>query len=180
MYWYHAVFFLCFIPIKLVKGHKIFWTCTSRVYIVTRSKYAPKYEQMRKVMVEFLSSKFQGRGIKIARVNSVRVARPIDFIHISSPHVTSLQAIVLSLYILPLANLHLLGVFQRCMSSIYVLLHVLFQLCDVYASVCRRLQLSGVEASELHALCSLLHARALVTVTAHRNARMAKVGGCCA
>ena len=37
-----------------------------------------EYELMRKGMVKFLS-KFQGRGIKITRVNSVRFFKPLIF-----------------------------------------------------------------------------------------------------
>ena len=42
---------------------------------VTLGKYVAEYEQMRKWMIEFLS-KFQGRGFKIARDNSIHAAKP--------------------------------------------------------------------------------------------------------
>ena len=48
---------------------------------VTMNKYVAEYEQMRKFMIKFLS-KFQSRGIKIARVNSIPVAKPSIFFNI--------------------------------------------------------------------------------------------------
>ena len=44
------------------------------VETVILNKHATEYEQMRKRIVEFLS-KFQGRGIQISRVNSIRVSK---------------------------------------------------------------------------------------------------------
>ena len=44
-------------------------------------KYVAEYEQMWKWIIEFLS-KFQGGGIKIDRVNSIRVARSMIFFNI--------------------------------------------------------------------------------------------------
>ena len=46
------------------------------VTALTLRKYVAKYEQMWKWMVEFLS-KYQGRGIKIDNVNSIRVTKSI-------------------------------------------------------------------------------------------------------
>ena len=51
------------------------------IEIVSLSKYVTECEQMWKWMVEFLR-KFQGRGIKIDRVNSIRVAKPLIFFNI--------------------------------------------------------------------------------------------------
>ena len=51
------------------------------VETVNLSKYVAKYEQMWQFMAEFLT-KFQDRGIKIARVNSIRVAKPLIFFDI--------------------------------------------------------------------------------------------------
>ena len=48
---------------------------------VTLSKYIAEYEQMWKWIVEFLS-KFQGRGIKIDRVISIRVSISMIFFNI--------------------------------------------------------------------------------------------------
>ena len=45
------------------------------------SKHVTEFEQMRPWMDEFLS-KCQGRGIKIDRVNSIRVAKPLIFFNI--------------------------------------------------------------------------------------------------
>ena len=81
---------------------------------VALSKYVPGYEQMWKWMVEFLS-KFQGRGIKIDRVNSILVDKSIIFFNILreiAPWVTSSWAIVffaLSLRLLPLVYILWLG-----------------------------------------------------------------------
>ena len=48
---------------------------------VTLIKYVTEYEQMWKRMGQFLS-KFQGIGIKIDRVNSIGVAKPLIFFNI--------------------------------------------------------------------------------------------------
>ena len=45
---------------------------------VTLSKYVAEHEQMGKLMVEFFS-KFHGRGMKIDRVNSIRVDTSMIF-----------------------------------------------------------------------------------------------------
>ena len=45
------------------------------------SKYVAEYEQMWKWMVESIN-KFQRRGIKIDRVNSIRVAKSMIFFNI--------------------------------------------------------------------------------------------------
>ena len=46
---------------------------------VTLTKHVTKYKYMRKWMVEFLS-KSESRGIKIARVNSIRMAKSINLL----------------------------------------------------------------------------------------------------
>ena len=51
------------------------------VETVTQNKYAAEYEQIWKWMVKFLS-KFQGHDIKVARVNSIHVAKPFIFFNI--------------------------------------------------------------------------------------------------
>ena len=51
------------------------------VETVTMSKYVTEHGQMLKWMVEFLS-KFQGSVIKIERVNSILVAKPLIFFNI--------------------------------------------------------------------------------------------------
>ena len=48
---------------------------------VTLCEYVPEHEQMYKWMVEFFS-KFQGRGIKMNRVNSIPVAKSLIFLNI--------------------------------------------------------------------------------------------------
>ena len=65
-----------------------------RVEPVTLSKYVVEYDQMWKWMIEFLS-KFQGRVIKIDRVNSIRVAKSRIYFNILraiAPWVTSSRA----------------------------------------------------------------------------------------
>ena len=58
------------------------WNCIRHsVEPVTLSKYVAEYEQMWKLMVKLLS-KFQGRGIKIDKVNSIRVAKSMIFFNI--------------------------------------------------------------------------------------------------
>ena len=65
-----------------MKGEKILRASDGySVETVTMSKYVAEYEQVWKWMVEFLS-KFQGRGIKIGRVNSICVAKPLIFLNI--------------------------------------------------------------------------------------------------
>ena len=58
----------------------------------TLGNYSAEYELMRKWMVKFII-KFQGRqgrGLKIARVTSIRVAKPLIFFNILlASHVTS-------------------------------------------------------------------------------------------
>ena len=73
---------------------------------MTLSKYVAEYEQMWKWMGEFLS-KFHGRGIKIDRVNSIRIAKLMIFFDIMciAPWVTPSWAVVffaLSMGLLPL------------------------------------------------------------------------------
>ena len=59
----------------IVKGDEIFPACYHHsVETVTISKYVAEYEQMWKWMVEYVR-KFQGHGIKIDWVNSLRVAK---------------------------------------------------------------------------------------------------------
>ena len=56
----------------------------------------PEYEHIRKWMVEF-PGRFQGRGIKIAQLNSIPVAKPLILFNILRavpPQVTSSWAIV--------------------------------------------------------------------------------------
>ena len=48
---------------------------------MTLSKYVAEYKQMGKWMLKFLS-KFQGRGTKIDRVNSIPVAKSMIFFNI--------------------------------------------------------------------------------------------------
>ena len=48
---------------------------------VTLNRYVAEYEGMWKLIVEFLTQ-FQGRGIKIDRVNSTRVAKSMIFFNI--------------------------------------------------------------------------------------------------
>ena len=77
-----------------------------KVEPVTLSKYSAEYEQMWNSMVEFL--KYQGRGMKIDRVYSIRVAKSMIFFNILraiAPWETSSWAIVyfaLSLRLFPL------------------------------------------------------------------------------
>ena len=60
-----------------MKGDEIFRACDRHSgKIVTLSKYVAEYEEMRKWMVQFFT-RFQGRSIKIAPVNSIR--QTIDF-----------------------------------------------------------------------------------------------------
>ena len=61
----------------------ILWNCDRHsVEPVILSKYVAEYDQMWKWMVEYLSKfqHFQGRGIKIDRVNSNLVAKSMIFI----------------------------------------------------------------------------------------------------
>ena len=44
----------------------------------TLKKHVPKYKNMRKWMIE-LFGKFENRGIKISRVNSILIIAPINF-----------------------------------------------------------------------------------------------------
>ena len=58
------------------------WICDyDSVEPVTLSNYVAEYEQMWKWMSEFLR-KFQSRGIKIDRANSIRVANSMIFFNI--------------------------------------------------------------------------------------------------
>ena len=58
------------------------------VETVTLSKYVAECEQRLQQMVEFIST-FQGRGIKIDRVNSISVAKLMIFFNIVAQRVTS-------------------------------------------------------------------------------------------
>ena len=85
-------------------------TLANKAFIHTLSIYAAKYEQIWKWMVEFLYQ-FQGRGIKIDRDNSIRVAKPLiffDILCVVARKVTSSWAIyffVLSFH-LPIRSLY--------------------------------------------------------------------------
>ena len=69
-----------FIPIKLVKGGEIVRPCDRHSNeTVTLKKYITKYKHMRKWKVKFLR-KFENRGIKIARVNSIRITKSINLL----------------------------------------------------------------------------------------------------
>ena len=69
-------------PILLVKGDEIFRDYDRHtVETVILIKYVTEYEQMWKWMVEFLT-RFQGRGVNIDRVNSIRVVKPLIFFNI--------------------------------------------------------------------------------------------------
>ena len=61
-----------------MKGDKIVQACDSNE-TVTREKNVSKYKHVRKWIVEFLG-KSESRGIKIARVNSIRMTKSINFI----------------------------------------------------------------------------------------------------
>ena len=65
-----------------MKRDEILWNCDRHsIEPVTLRKYVAEYEQMWKCMVEFLS-KFQGYGIKIDRVDSIRLAKSMIFFNI--------------------------------------------------------------------------------------------------
>ena len=99
-----------------MKRDEILWNWDPHsVEPVTLSKYVTEYEQIWKWMVEFLS-KFQSRGIKIDRVNSISVYKSIIFFNILSaiaPWVKSSWAIVLFALCLRLHPL----VYILCISS---------------------------------------------------------------
>ena len=64
-------------------------TCSNVIYpylidrysneTATLTKHVTKYKHIRKCMVEFLR-KFGNRGIKIARVNSIRITKSINLV----------------------------------------------------------------------------------------------------
>ena len=65
-----------------MKGYEIFPDRDRHsVETVILNKYVTEYEQMWKWIVEFLS-KFQSSGIKIDRVNSIGVSKPLIFFNI--------------------------------------------------------------------------------------------------
>ena len=65
-----------------MKGDEIFGDSDShRIETDTLCKYVTEYEQMWTWMDEFLS-KFHGSGIKIDRVISIRVGKPLIFFNI--------------------------------------------------------------------------------------------------
>ena len=67
-----------FIDIELVKGDKIVRPCDRHSNeTVTLKKHVTKYKHKQKWMVEFFG-KFENRGIKIARVNSIRLTKSIN------------------------------------------------------------------------------------------------------
>ena len=58
-----------------MKGDEIFrGNDRYRTETVTPSNYVAEYKQMHKLTIEFLS-KFRGHGIKIGRVNSIRIVK---------------------------------------------------------------------------------------------------------
>ena len=63
-----------------MKGYEIVRPCDrhSNETVILR-KHVTKYKHMRKIMVEFLR-KFENRGIKIARVNSIRITKSIKLL----------------------------------------------------------------------------------------------------
>ena len=74
-------FLFCFnfsLSNKVVKGKKYFELVTVPVLTRWPWAYVAEYKDLRKYMVQFLS-KFYGRGIKIAGVNSIRIAKPLIF-----------------------------------------------------------------------------------------------------
>ena len=63
-----------------VKGDEIVRYCDRLSNeTVTVMKHVTKYKNMRKWMVEFLR-KFENHGIKIARVNSIRITKSINLL----------------------------------------------------------------------------------------------------
>ena len=63
-------------PVYLVIRDQIFWAFVGdSIETVCIRKYVAEYEQMWK----WILSKFQGHGMKIARVNLIRVAKPLIF-----------------------------------------------------------------------------------------------------
>ena len=68
-----------------MKGDEIFRACASHSFeSVTLSKYAAEYQQNAK-MYDRIPQQVQGCGIKIAIVNSIRVAKPLNLFNISVP-----------------------------------------------------------------------------------------------
>ena len=68
-----------YFSLSLTKGDEIFCAWDRHSYeTVNLSKYVAEYEQIHKWTVEFLS-KFQGRGIKIVQINSIRISKPFIF-----------------------------------------------------------------------------------------------------
>ena len=67
------------IYIKLVKGDLLYDLLTGTATNPWLRKYVTKYKKMRKSMVEFLK-KYESRGYKIARVNSIRIRKSINFL----------------------------------------------------------------------------------------------------
>ena len=66
-------------PYLISKGDEIVRLCNRRSNeTVTLKKDVTKYKNMRKCIIEFLR-KFEYRGIKIARVNSILITKSIDF-----------------------------------------------------------------------------------------------------
>ena len=62
-----------------MKETKLFELVTGTDETVTLTKQVTKYKYMRNWMVEFLS-KSQSRVIKIARINSIRMAKSINLL----------------------------------------------------------------------------------------------------
>ena len=68
-----------FIPIKLVKEDEIVQPSDRHsIETVTLRNHVTKYKKQRQWMVEFLR-KFENRGIKIARVNSILITKIYKF-----------------------------------------------------------------------------------------------------
>ena len=103
----------------IVKRDEILWYCERHnVEPENLSKLGAEYEQMWKWMVEFLS-KSRGRGIKIGRVSSIRVAKSMIFFNILravAPWVTS-WAIVF--FALTLRLLSLVYILSYCMPELF-------------------------------------------------------------
>ena len=124
--WYHAKILLQFPLSNYWRKPNYFELCTvtapkqrpcDGVKLPNMNKCVAEYEQMWKSMVEFLS-KFQDRGIKIDRVHSIFVDKPLNFfswslsnaiVNCRFPAVSS-YILLISLYtLLTLCNTWILG-----------------------------------------------------------------------
>ena len=71
-------------PYLISEGYQIFRSCDPHsIKTMTLNKYVAEYEYMGKWMVEFLN-KFKGRSIKFARVNSICIAKTLNYFNILS------------------------------------------------------------------------------------------------